>query len=143
MLVRIVEEIAEAYFQLKGYMVLRNYPIPASGKRRIWTDIDVLAFNNEKLFIVQCKRGSLNQERREKLVEWFHNAEKHIREIEPFRSFVEKLGLEVIRLYVAWYVTRRDEEWLSEKGIRVVRAENMVREMGRDYSREDWRTHTT
>lgn len=49
-----VEEVVEAYWQLKGYWTKLRYPLN-TGKNNYWTDIDVVAYHPKKKELIICE----------------------------------------------------------------------------------------
>lgn len=126
MLLRLTEDIAEGMFLLKGYITLRNVMIRA--EKYGWTDIDVLAFNEKEIYIVQCKRGSLNKEQALKVVRWFKNAERRLRNEKPYSYLIEKMNLKIKKLYIAKYI-RNEKNLLLENNIEVKKADEILKEV--------------
>ena len=118
-----VEDFVEAYFILKNYLVLRNVPFRP---RKRWKDVDVLALNDKKLYIVECKRGAVASP--SKIIEHLFSAEKFLRTTSPYREIIEKLGLVIKKMYVAEYI-RKEKEAIKNAGIEVKNVSEIVREI--------------
>jgi len=83
-----VEKLVEEYYKSKGYLVTTNYWIPfdmhkegelLSYKARSWTDIDVLAYNEKELLIIQVK-AIVNQKRiADKINVYFDRIDKFLK----------------------------------------------------------------
>lgn len=87
-----IEELVAEYYKSKGYFVTINYWIPFSTERQrtqngkkqnyesqSWTDIDVLARNNNELLLIQVK-ATINQKSvSEKIITYFERIENFIK----------------------------------------------------------------
>jgi len=96
-----VEEITNAWFKTKGFLVTKNVWFQKSGPKRSWTDIDVLAFKPGELVICSCKAflGNKKAERAAAdLKKWFDEAEDFI--TRDFRHQHLKEGARLIKLIV-------------------------------------------
>ena len=74
------EEIARAYYRLRGYTVEGDIRLVRPGSRQP-SDIDVLAFGDTDVVVVQCK-ASITQGKTERFVtdtsKWFDDARNHL-----------------------------------------------------------------
>ena len=125
-----LEPIVAGYFTLKDYAVFRNIPLKTEKGR--WTDIDIVAFNDKELYIIECKMGSLSKQKLEeevkKLVDHYILAEKYLRNTCPYNELINKLGLKIRKLYVAEYI-RDEKELIKEHGIEIREAKEILCEI--------------
>ena len=124
-----LEPIVASYFKLKGYAVFRNIPFKYRGR---WKDIDVVAFNNIELYIVECKRGSLSArnlgQEVEKLIDHYKLAEEFLRSTSPYKELIDNLNLEIKKLYIAEYI-RGEKPLIEEHNIEVRHAKDILCEI--------------
>jgi Holliday junction resolvase len=121
--ISISEEIAEEYYRIKGYVVLRN--IGFLDKKRSDSqpgniDIDVLAFNSDELLIISCKRGSLTDQQVGEELLGFKLAEKFLRGNNPHSksNYVDIISNRKVKyLYVAEYITKRNRQSFEENNV--------------------------
>jgi hypothetical protein len=86
-----VEELVSEYFRTKGYFVMTNYWFPILSERRrnqrereqifnarSWSDIDVVAINENELLIIQVKAIINQQSVSRKVVEFFQNVNAYL-----------------------------------------------------------------
>ncbi len=118
-----LEPIVAGYFTLKNYAVFTDVPFRKANGR--WSDIDVLAFNARELYIVECKRGALNREQVEKLVDHFKQAEEYLKKASPYKEFIEKFQLKIRKLYVAEYI-RREKKTIEKHDIETKHAREIL-----------------
>jgi len=122
-----VEPIVEGYFIIKNYVVQRNVPFLKSNRK--WSDIDIIAFNDRELYLVECKRGSLDgHDKAMKLIEHFKEAEEYIRRTSPYKELIDRLGLNIKKLYVAEYI-RKEKDELENNSIEVRNVGDVIKEI--------------
>ena len=86
-----VEELVAEHYRTQGYLVMTNYWIPYSFQRnrtqggkeqnymaQSWTDIDILARNDEELLIIQVKAIINQMKVVEKIKEFFEQVDNFI-----------------------------------------------------------------
>ena len=118
-----VEDVVEAYFMLRNYLVLRNIPFR---KRKMWSDIDVLAFNDKELYIAECKRGAVRDPNT--VINHLIAAENFLRSTSPYREIIEKLGLKIKKMYVAEYI-RKERAEIEKAGIEVRNVKEVIKDV--------------
>lgn len=132
-----VEELALRYYQKKGFLVTQNIPFQLDKEKtglRVagWSDIDLLAVDQAKMLIIQCK-SFLGTGKAEKVADhlekWFSYAENYIREDQNWKVWLN--GRELCNIVVVDCHTPKTEELLEEKGIVIVRYSEIVKELFR------------
>jgi len=94
-----LEELAENWFRMRGYLTQLNIRIPSFGKH----ELDLLAFNDKEFWIVDMQtyvgeRGSVKNEAK-LLKQRFKIYEKGLRETPPYKNLVKNKSLK--RMFVA------------------------------------------
>lgn len=132
MAISYVEDLAR-YYMKKGYLVSQNiqFRLPR-GERRVagWSDIDVFALAPGESIIVNCKSflGTKSAEKMASdLVRWFDNAFSFLQESEKYRCWVQ--GTKVRKVVFVDVSVLKAERILQEKGIEVVRYEDILTEL--------------
>lgn len=133
MAISYVEDLAARYYMKKGYLVSQNiqFRLP-KGEKKVagWSDIDVFALAPGESIIVNCK-GFLGIKSAEKIASdlagWFDNAIAFLQESEKYRWWVQ--GTKVRKVVFVDTSVLKAERLLQEKGIEVVRYEDILREL--------------
>lgn len=130
-----VEELALRYYQKEGFLVTQNIPFQLDKKKtglRVsgWSDIDLLAVNQEKMLIIQCK-SFLGTGKAEKVADhlekWFSYAENYIREDPNWNVWLK--GRTLCNIIVVDCRTPKTEKLMKDKGILIVRYSEIVKEL--------------
>jgi len=145
-----IEEVVARYYQKKGFFVIKNYLFyvsrEESGKKAGgWSDIDVLAYKDHELHIVQCK-PFLGQEKHEKVINditrWFNLAEKHVKEDPKIGHLASKSTIRRV-LVLHTLQPKSAVNKIRERGIEVIALHKIIaelikiiREEVRQYARE-------
>jgi hypothetical protein len=94
-----LEELAENWFRMRGYLTQLNIRIPSFGKR----ELDLLAFNDKEIWIVDLQtylgeRGSIKNEAKS-MKQRFDIYEKGLRDTPPYKGLVKNRSLK--RMFIA------------------------------------------
>ena len=86
-----IEELVSEYFRTKGYFVMTNYWFPIISERRrnqggraqtytarSWSDIDVVAINENELLLIQVKAIINSRSAAQKVINFFENVNTHL-----------------------------------------------------------------
>lgn len=86
-----IEELVSEYCRTKGYFVMTNYWFPVISERRrnqrgqvqtftarSWSDIDVVAINENELLLIQVKSIINSRSSAEKVIKFFENVNTHL-----------------------------------------------------------------
>jgi|GEM_PF-2486117 len=133
------EELARAYYRLKGYVVESDIRLERPGHRQP-SDIDILAFSDAKVVIVQCK-ASATQNKADTFVndttKWFADAERYLARDHARPLLAAKYKPKQVRkvLVVTQLHSVQGKKYaavvagLDREGISVLHAVTMLREM--------------
>jgi SHS2 domain-containing protein len=104
-----LEELAENWFRMRGYITQLNVRIPSFGRR----ELDLLAFNDDEFWIVDLQtfvgeKGSIKEEV-ESLKQRFDVYEKGLRNTAPYKDLIKNRSLK--RMFIAEGIS---DEFLKE-----------------------------
>ena len=140
-----VEELAQRYFLKKGYIPIMNIRFRIDKDKHDkkvagWSDIDILAINPSEVLIIQCKSflGTKKAEEiSEDILRWFDDALKYLEEDKNFSKWLE--GREVKKILIIDYTIKKAEDILKNKNIGIVYYEELLVELLKKLSNDEWK----
>lgn len=114
-MISFAEEIANLYYMKNGCFVIRNYQYlgkTSKDKKQPGNiDIDLIAFKDNEVHIISCKRGSLNTAQEEKEL-WLFEQGKDI--IKKNFSWIKT---EPKYVYIAEYLTKSNIDYFNSNNV--------------------------
>ncbi|MHA1713433.1 MAG: hypothetical protein ACTSW4_05280 [Candidatus Ranarchaeia archaeon] len=121
MVISYVEDIVSEFYRLQGYLITRDRAYkpdtPRQGKKQTgWKDIDVLAYNEDEVLIIECKSftGDRSSDKMvDSLLKSFEDAQQEVKTIPLLQ---EK---PIRRLLVVDYPILKTNDRLKEQGVEI------------------------
>lgn len=122
-----LEELAENWFRMRGYLTQLNVRIPSFGRY----ELDLVSFNDKEFWIVDLQtyigeRGSAKNEAK-MLKQRFKIYEKGLRETPPYKNLVKNKSLKC--MFIAGGITDEFLKEVQDSNIECVHMKNFLNDI--------------